>query len=319
MNDFESEWFKRWRQDTQGRFPDNYIENRIAREQRKDAALKAKQAKHPLKRIDLRFTANLTLKATGLFSFGRKNAANIAVTHRRLNIDDLPKALSGYRILHISDPHFNGDTVATRNIVNAISSVNYDLCVLTGDYRYRSFGEIETAMDGVSELKNSITSDIIAILGNHDSIVMAPRFEALGIDLLLNEHRQITVGNATLTVIGVDDPSYYKLDDLQRSCGDALEAKPACTLLLAHSPDLYENAARLGIKAYFCGHTHGGQICLPGGIPVVSNTRSPRWAVKGEWKFEGLDGYTSVGAGVSIVPVRFFCRPEITVHELISG
>ena len=64
------------------------------------------------------------------------------------------------------------------------------------------------------------------------------------------------------------------------------------------------------------GHTHGGQICLPGGIPLTLDSALPRRLGAGAWTYHGMDGYTSLGAGASIVPVRCNCPPEICLHEL---
>jgi predicted MPP superfamily phosphohydrolase len=64
------------------------------------------------------------------------------------------------------------------------------------------------------------------------------------------------------------------------------------------------------------GHTHGGQICLPGGIALMTNAACPRPFCKGAWRYHAMQGYTSVGSGSSVVGVRFNCLPEITLHHL---
>ncbi|MCK7581816.1 MAG: hypothetical protein MZV65_43480 [Chromatiales bacterium] len=68
-----------------------------------------------------------------------------------------------------------------------------------------------------------------------------------------------------------------------------------------------------------CGHTHGGQICLPGGFPLTWDARCPRRLAAGAWRHGALLGYTSVGAGTSVVNARLNCPPEITVHTLTVG
>ncbi len=67
------------------------------------------------------------------------------------------------------------------------------------------------------------------------------------------------------------------------------------------------------------GHTHGGQICLPGGIPITLDSKLPRRYGAGAWSHEGMAGYTSVGTGSCIVPVRFNCPPEVALHRLRRG
>jgi predicted MPP superfamily phosphohydrolase len=64
-------------------------------------------------------------------------------------------------------------------------------------------------------------------------------------------------------------------------------------------------AAHAGFALMLSGHTHGGQICLPGGIPILLEADLPRAFGAGAWRHAGMAGYTSVGAGSSVVPVRF--------------
>jgi uncharacterized protein len=87
-------------------------------------------------------------------------------------------------------------------------------------------------------------------------------------------------------------------------------------VLLAHTPDLYKNAADSGIQLYLCGHTHGGQIRLPKLGAVRSNARCPRAYAYRDWNYNGMHGYTSGGIGSSSIPVRFNCPPEIVIFTL---
>jgi predicted MPP superfamily phosphohydrolase len=143
---------------------------------------------------------------------------------------------------------------------------------------------------------------------------MVPILEAGGMRMLLNEHTCIERNGARLWIAGVDDPHYYETDNLEK----AMDGIPPddFTILLAHSPEIVRNAAFAGVDLYLCGHTHAGQICLPGGRPIVTNSKCPPDRRAGVWKFEGMTGYTSRGAGTSSVGVRFNCPPEITVHRL---
>jgi uncharacterized protein len=87
--------------------------------------------------------------------------------------------------------------------------------------------------------------------------------------------------------------------------------------LLSHTPEIYERAAQAGFGLMLSGHTHGGQICLPGSIPIVLEADLPRAFAGGAWRHAGMAGYTSVGAGSCLVPVRINNRPEITLHKLV--
>ncbi|MGZ5862753.1 MAG: metallophosphoesterase, partial [Methyloceanibacter sp.] len=93
----------------------------------------------------------------------------------------------------------------------------------------------------------------------------------------------------------------------------------AFSILISHTPEIYRQAAHAGFNLLLAGHTHGGQICLPGGIPITLDSVLPRSMGAGAWKHANMIGYTSVGAGSSVVPVRFNCPPEITLHHLHSS
>jgi predicted MPP superfamily phosphohydrolase len=90
------------------------------------------------------------------------------------------------------------------------------------------------------------------------------------------------------------------------------------SILLSHTPEIYQQAAHADFSLLLSGHTHGGQICLPGRIPITLDSVLPRYMGSGFWTNRDTNGYTSVGVGCSIVPVRFNCPPEITLHFLQS-
>jgi predicted MPP superfamily phosphohydrolase len=91
------------------------------------------------------------------------------------------------------------------------------------------------------------------------------------------------------------------------------------SILLAHSPEIYRRAAYVGFDVMLCGHTHGGQIRLPGTPALTYNSAAPRYTGEGDWTFDLMQGYTSAGTGSSIFPARFNCPPEITLHRLTRG
>lgn len=132
--------------------------------------------------------------------------------------------------------------------------------------------------------------------------------------MLLNEAVALARSGETIYLAGIDDPHYDREDNLEKAC----EPIPpeALSILLAHSPEIYWHAAHVGFTILLCGHTHGGQICLPGGFPLLCNARCPRRFCTGPWTYYRLLGSTSVGSGVSIVEVQLNCRPEITLHRL---
>jgi len=143
---------------------------------------------------------------------------------------------------------------------------------------------------------------------------MVPAMEAMGYRLLLNEWVTIERGDERIYLAGIDDAHFYRTDDIPKAA--AAIPRDAFSILLAHTPESYREAAKAGFDLMLSGHTHGGQLCLPGGIAIKLEARLPRRMGAGAWRFDKLAGYTSVGAGTSLAPVRLNCPAEITVHTL---
>ncbi len=256
-----------------------------------------------------------SLRAVGLYGRARRNARAIRLTHNVLRLPDLPTAFDGYRILHISDLHVDMDRAITHSLKERLRDVDYDLCVLTGDYRARTFGRYDAVLEGMAAVRQHLREDAIyAVLGNHDTIRMVPGFEAMGIRVLINESIALERNRERIHLAGIDDAHYYRVHDIARAASAI--SLHAVSILLSHTPEVYRHAAHAGFSAMLCGHTHGGQICLPGGIPLTWDADCPRALAAGSWRYQNMIGFTSVGAGTSIVNARLNCPPEITLHRL---
>src|SRR5699024_5683129 len=109
------------------------------------------------------------------------------VTRHDLHLPRLPAAFDGYTVLQISDPHLDASAAFPQVLAERVQDLDYDICVLTGDFRYRTAGSIEPALKGIARLRTSLREPVYAVLGNHDSVYMVPAIEDLGIRLLLNE------------------------------------------------------------------------------------------------------------------------------------
>jgi predicted MPP superfamily phosphohydrolase len=256
----------------------------------------------------------LALRLTGLYGRGRRNASEIRISLNRIAIPRLPRPFEGFRLLHLSDIHVDMDGDILRSMSRRITEVDYDLCVITGDFRARTYGDYRPAVDAMTHLRQRIEGPVYAVLGNHDFIEMVPDLERLDVRVLLNESVRIERGGSHLHLAGTDDPHYYRADNLEKAADGIPEDE--VSILLTHSPEIYRHAAYAGFDLMLCGHTHGGQICLPGGIPVTYNADCPRRLCRGAWRWQDLQGYTSVGTGSCVVPVRYNCAPEIAVHQL---
>ena len=152
--------------------------------------------------------------------------------------------------------------------------LGYDLCVLTGDYRGRTHGDCRPCLEGVARLREALRGDVYGVLGNHDSIAMVPELEALGIRMLLNECVVIRSGPASIYLAGVDDAHFYRADNIEKAAADIPHG--SVSVLLSHTAEIFRQAAHAGFDLMLSGHTHGGQICLPGGIPILLEADLPR-------------------------------------------
>jgi predicted MPP superfamily phosphohydrolase len=257
------------------------------------------------------------LKLTGLYWRARRNAERIIVKRNEVRSAALPSLFDGYTVLHISDMHVDMNEAAMQHLIELVDGMQYDLCVLTGDYRGKTFGPFEAAMEGLATVRAHLKQPIYGVLGNHDTIQMVPAMEAMGIQTLLNECTTITRGNQRIYLAGIDDAHYFRVDDIEKAALPIPEG--AFSILLSHTPEVYRQAAHANFNLMLSGHTHGGQLCLPGSIPIKLEAVLPRRMGAGAWQYHNMSGYTSVGAGSSVVPVRLNCPPEITLHYLRRG
>ena len=190
---------------------------------------------------------------------------------------------------------------------------------MTGDFRFLTYGHYDKTLTLMASLIPHIRAPygVTGILGNHDWLEMVPGLEQCGIRMLLNEAQALEKGPDTLWLLGLDDVHYYETGDLDKAV--SLAPTDAVRILLVHSPEIIPAAATAGIDLYLCGHSHGGQICLPGGRPIITHCRCPRPYKAGSWQYQNLRGYTSRGVGTSLFPIRLFCHPEIIIHTLRQG
>jgi predicted MPP superfamily phosphohydrolase len=260
------------------------------------------------------------LKCTGFQGRARRNCFDYRLEKNEVYLPGLPPAFDGYTILHLSDLHADGLIDEGEGIMRIVETVPCDLAVLTGDFSFEEASvHYEPCLDALVPIVRSISAQdgIFGVLGNHDLLEMVPDLERMGVQMLLNQAARLHRGTADIVLAGVDDPHYYKCHDLQKALSAV--APEQFVILLSHSPEIASEASRRGVDFYLCGHTHGGQICLPGGIALFANTSCIRNYVSGSWKCGAMQGYTSRGTGFSLAAARLFCPPEITLHTLHTG
>ncbi|MGZ5871013.1 MAG: metallophosphoesterase [Bradyrhizobium sp.] len=257
------------------------------------------------------------LKLVGLYWRARRNAERVTLKRNELKFASLPESFDGYTILHISDMHVDMSEAAMEHLNGLVDGLQYDICVLTGDYRGNTFGPFDATLKGVANVRAHLRQPIYGVLGNHDTIQMVPAMEAMGIRMLLNECEVIARGSQRIYLAGIDDAHFFRVDNIEKAASQI--PKEEFSILLSHTPEIYRQAAHANFNLMLCGHTHGGQLCLPGSIPIKLEAVLPRRMGAGAWQYHDMSGYTSVGAGSSVVAVRLNCPPEITLHRLRRG
>jgi len=257
-------------------------------------------------------------RLTNLQEAGLRNSLDVQVEEQTFYFPDLPQPFDGFRILLLTDLHLDGLPGLTEKLAEQIRELEVDLCLLGGDIRMKTYGPMAPCLRELRRLLPHVRSQhgIFCVLGNHDCIEMAVDLEETGMIMLINDSWEINSNGASIWLVGVDDPHYYRMDDASQ----AFRAIPttAFKIFLAHSPEAYTSAAEYRARLYLCGHTHGGQICLPHRGPIFTNSRAPRSTAVGRWQYKDMTGYTSRGAGASGVPLRFNCPGEISLITLRS-
>ena len=252
----------------------------------------------------------------------------IRITRRTFPIRDLPPEFEGLRLAQVSDVH-HGPWLSlerVREVVRRTNALEPDVILLTGDYVYESARYIDPAIAALSELKAKI--GIVGVLGNHDwwdrGRPMKSAFARHGLPLIDNARVILTRGRSLvpqaaegLCLAGVGDlwediPNYDA----------ALTGLPANMprLLLAHNPDCAEDPKFLAghhrVDLMISGHTHGGQVRIPGiGTPILPSRYGQKYA-SGLVQGPGCPVFISRGIGLSGLPIRFGVPPEIVVMEL---
>jgi predicted MPP superfamily phosphohydrolase len=234
----------------------------------------------------------------------------IGVTTATLPVTRLPAALDGLRIGLITDIHHSRLVPAT-DVVHALEqtmSARPDLIVLGGDYV--TFGD-RTFVGPVAELLASLHAPhgVFAILGNHDDDRDMPAaLIEKGFDVLKDQRTQLAVRGEPLTLAGIRFWT-RRPENIAR----VVKGAQGTVLLLAHDPRRLAEAASLNVPAVLSGHTHGGQIVVPG-VGAIARRSFP--VLSGLGRQNDTSIFVSRGVGTVYVPVRINCPPEVALLTL---
>jgi predicted MPP superfamily phosphohydrolase len=234
----------------------------------------------------------------------------IGVTSATLPVAGLPAALDGLRIGLITDIH-HSRLVPAADVVRALElavSSHPDLIVLGGDYV--TFGD-RAFVGPVAELLGSLHAPhgVFAILGNHDDDRDMPAaLVGKGFDVLKDRRTQLSIRGETLTLAGIRFWT-RRPENIAR----VVKGASGTVLLLAHDPRRLIEAANLDVPAVLSGHTHGGQIVVPG-VGAIARRSFP--VLSGLGQRNGTSIFVSRGVGTVYLPVRINCPPEVALLTL---
>ncbi|EKD26960.1 MAG: hypothetical protein ACD_79C00957G0001, partial [uncultured bacterium] len=263
----------------------------------------------------LAYIFGMFCKLFRIYERGIKSAKNLQINNMDFYFEDLPPLFDNYTILHLSDMHLDSLDDMYKIIAEKLKDLKYDLCILTGDYRKETHGSYQQIIHPMEHIVKNISAPdgILAVLGNHDSYLMVDIFRKMNIKVLINETITIRRENQEIDFTGIDDPFYYFTDRAYEALEEELNQ---FKIALIHTPELYEITEKNNYKLYLCGHTHGGQICLPGNIPVITHFHGPNKFARGRWKYKNMQGYTNMGCGTVVLPIRFNAPCEIALIKL---
>jgi predicted MPP superfamily phosphohydrolase len=253
---------------------------------------------------------------------------SVRVTHQTVKSASLPVNGASLRLLHLSDFHIERLTRREPYVLRLIQKLKPDLIVITGDYLNLSYVDDPIARTDVRRILAQLEAPlgVYATLG---SPPVDPRhstpslFEGFNIHLLRDEVAVLTLEDGRkLSLIGMD--CEHDLQSDSSAFGNLIKLAPedSTRVLLYHSPELMPLVQQYPVDLYLCGHTHGGQIRLPGYGAILTSSATGKRYEMGRYDEQGTTLYVSRGIGLeglSAPRMRMLCRPEIILFDLTGG
>ncbi len=252
----------------------------------------------------------------GLEALGELNTLKIDMREEKIIDSRIPSFFNGFKILFITDLHLNGHPILIRSLRRYLKNNDADIVLFGGDYQVNSYGNYKKIKAIYKELLRNIDcSNIYAVLGNHDEYIIGKILDKIGVKVLINESVTFHKDEQSLILTGIDDADRYKSHEYPKINFNDLQYR----ILLTHTPKVYESAHREGYHFLIAGHTHAGQVCLPGRIPLHNFDKFPHKLVYGRWNYKSMIGFTSAGVGNTWMNIRFFCPPEVVMFTLSNS
>ena len=251
----------------------------------------------------------------------------LEVNEYEIMSDRIPQSFDGFRIAQVSDLHNAEFGEGNENLIELLSQTEPDIIVLTGDLIDSRHTDIEIALNFARRAIK--LAPVYYVSGNHEARVreyadLKMGLAEAGVTVLENQKVRITQEGESITLMGIDDPSFredYLFGDSEsvarQAITDLQNESDGYTILLSHRPELFDLYVEAEMDLVFSGHAHGGQFRLPfvGGLVAPNQGFFPKYDA-GLFSEGSTNMIVSKGVGNSIIPIRFNNRPEIIVATL---
>ncbi|KUO60449.1 MAG: metallophosphoesterase [Gracilibacter sp. BRH_c7a] len=253
----------------------------------------------------------------GMVSYLYFDLHSIAIKQYTVTINNLPKDFEGFTILHLTDLHAKEYGYDQNRLLGLINSQKFDMVALTGDFIDKNNINGEPLL---SLVRGLISKPIFFVPGNHEwstEFGIRASLDNYGVRVLENKKYKYSKGNSHIWITGVDDP-YLRRDKLDEALYGISDSQPK--VLLAHAPNIFPSAAKQDVGLVLVGHTHGGQVRLPivGAIVAPGQGLFPKYDY-GLFTSGSTKMIINGGLGESVLPIRFYNRPEIVLVKLVSS
>jgi len=248
---------------------------------------------------------------------------NFEIKKMNIKINNLPKSFENTKIILLSDFHTFSFGFKEKKVLSLIKDYSPDFIFITGDFVDKSSRNLKACETFWEKLGNKKETRVFGVLGNHDhrnkkirKNIILTLLKKHGIHILNNETIKIFKEKDYMYLSGVDDV-HTNNDNLKETLKDLNNNIPK--ILLSHSPDIANKLDKFkdkGLSLILAGHTHGGQVKIPLFRPYWVPTKNMGKYASGLFKIFRIPMYVNRGVGTSLFPVRFNCRPEVTVVSL---
>ena len=251
----------------------------------------------------------------------------LEVSEYEIVSDRIPQSFDGFRIAQVSDLHNKDFGEGYGQLLTLLSKINPDIIVVTGDLIDSRQTDLDVALEFAWQAGK--IARVYYVSGNHEARI--PEYEDLkiglvkaGVVILENQKVELTRDGESITLMGINDPSFqedYLFGDSESVARQAIEnlqnESDGYTILLSHRPELFDLYVESEMDLVFSGHAHGGQFRLPfiGGLVAPNQGFFPKYDA-GQFTEANTTMIVSRGVGNSIIPVRFHNRPEIVLVNL---